>query len=169
MTTNTNLSTQRLSAKGGARRLVTSFARPANATPYAAGDVITDDTDATVLGFTGAGVGGKITGASVVMGDTETANLQLLVFDEEPTNIADNAALALTIGDTNKIVGVFNFLDANKVNVGTNKELYRADVEKVDYAYTSTDGQLFALLVTRSGFTPASGGTFAVNLHVEGN
>jgi hypothetical protein len=169
MTTNTNLSTQRLSARGGARRLITSFSRPANTTAYTAGDIITDSTSATVLGFRGAGVGGKIRGASVIMGETDTANLQLIVFDEEPTNKADNSALALTQGDLDKVVGVFNFLDASKINIGSAKEFYRADVEPAEYAYTSTDGQLFAFLVTRSGFTPASETVVAVNLYVEGN
>jgi hypothetical protein len=169
MTTNTNLSTQRLDAKGGSRRLITSFARPANATAYADGDVISESTSALVLGFEGAGVGGQITAASVIMAETDTADLQLIVFDQEPTNFADNAALALTVGDMAKIVGVFNFLDASKVNAGTNKEIYRADVDPTALSYTSDGGMLYALLITRSAFTPISGATFAVNLSVVGN
>lgn len=167
MTLNTNLATQRSHKGGGPRRLITSFARPANATPYASGDIISDSTSATALGWDDADPSGVIVGASLIMGDTEAANLELLLFDEEPTNIADNAAIGLNAGDLTKIIGVFDFPTASKVNMGANKELYRADLEGMRYAFTSDSGQLYGLLVTRSIFTPASGGLFAINLHVE--
>lgn len=169
MTNTENLSGQRVSATGGARRLVSSFARPANATTYTAGDAIADSTSARVIGFLEAGSGGMITGASIVMGETDTIALQLFVFDEEPTNFADNAPMVLVAADLDKLVGVFNFLDASKVNIGTGKELYRADVEPVGYAYTADSGALFGILVTRSAYTPVSGAFVAVNLHVEGD
>ncbi len=167
MTTITNLSTQRVSPVGRARRLVTSFARPANATAYAAGDVISSTTGALCIGFTEAGASGIIRDATVIMAETDTANLQLIVFDAEPTNFADNTALALVAADDAKIVGIFNLTDARKSNIGTNREIYRTDVGQGIRSYTSTNGQLFGLLVTRSIFTPISAGTYLIGLHVE--
>lgn len=167
MTTITNLSTQRVSPTGRARRLVTSFARPANVTAYTAGDVISSTTGAMCIGFTEAGPAGIIHDVTVVMAETDTANLNLILFDAEPTNFADNTALALVAADDAKIIGVYSLTDARKFNVGTDREVYRTDVGQGARAYTSTSGQIFGLLVTRSGFTPITASTYLISLHVE--
>lgn len=169
MTLTANLSTQRLTAKGGARRLLTSFARPTNATAYSAGDVINESTSATVLVFTDAGPGGRISELSVTMGDTKTANLQLLVFDSEPTNFADNAALALVAADVDKLVAVYDLADSDKVNVGTALEFYPQGFHPKGANFTSDKGKLYALLVTRSGYIPLTDAVFSICLHIEDN
>lgn len=169
MTLTTNLSTQRTSAKGGARRLLTSFTRPADITAYTAGDVINGSTSATVLGFVEAGAGGTIGGVSVVMGETDTSNLKLLVFDTEPTNFADNAALSLVAADVDKLVGIWDFANADKVSIGTDLEYYSQGSLPQGLKYTSDNGKLYALLVTMTAYTPASEAVFSISLHIEDN
>lgn len=166
MTTFTNLATQRVAAKGAAVRSIYKFARPANVTAYTAGDVIYASTDVGVLKFDAAGVSGFIHDATVVMGETDTANLELLIFDQEPTNLADNAPLALVAADIDHLVGVFEFANTGKVNIGTNIEAYVATAQG-HRAYTSKDGSLFGVLVTRSGYAPISAAQFSVTLHLE--
>jgi hypothetical protein len=51
---------------------------------------------------------------------TVAADFDLLVFDNEPTNFADNAALALVAADQPRLLTIFRFLTASKINVGTN-------------------------------------------------
>lgn len=166
MVSNTNLATQRVSAKAGSVRSISSFNRPTNTTAYAANDVIFDTTAAGVIQFDAVGVSGLIRGVTCIMGETDTVNLELILFDAEPTNLGDNAALALVNSDMNKIIGIFTLADGNKKNVGTNREVYEAAAHDL-VAYTSTDGKLFGILVTRSAFTPLSGAVFSLSLHIE--
>tara|TARA_R110000824_G_scaffold79332_1_gene199906 strand:+ start:668 stop:985 length:318 start_codon:yes stop_codon:yes gene_type:complete len=100
------------------------------------------------------------------MFDIETANLELYIFDEEPTNFGDNTALALVAGDMNRLVGVFDLADANKRLAAAALALYEAD-DQGAISYTSTDGKLYGVLVTRSVFTPASGTAYGASLHLQ--
>lgn len=169
MTVTTNLATQRSDPSSSTIRLISSFQRPANVTAYSAGDAVLDNTSARVIGFTGAPPSGQIVGASLIMGDTETTSFDLVVFDQEPTNFADNAAFALAAADLPKVCAMFDFEQANKSNLGTNKEYYRASSPALHFSFVSDGGALYAHLIVRTGFTPASAGTFALNLHVVGN
>lgn len=167
MTSNTNILTQRVSATAGSVRSISGFNRPSNIIAYTAGDVIFDTTSAGVIQFDEVGVAGSINAASCFMNEVDTADLELYIFDAEPTNIADNAAFALTPDDSGKLVAVYSFADTDKKNSGTS-QIYEAASH--DHAsFTSTDGKLYGILVTRSAFTPASATAFALALHIEAN
>lgn len=167
MTSITNLVTQRLSPKAGHVRSVVSFLRAATTTAYAAGDVVSDAAGAAkVIEFKGCGVSGAIVGAELVYAETDTVNFELWLFDEEPTNFADNAALALVAADLPKFAGVLAFADGGKHNGGTNVEVYKS-TDREHIAYTSDNGSLYGLLVTRSVFTPRSAAEVAINLHLD--
>ena len=148
-----------------------TFARPADTAAYAAGDVVSDSTGtARALAFD-CGRSGLVIGASLVVAETDTADFDLFLFDAEPTNFLDNAALALVAADQPKLLGVFRFLTGAKVNVGTNLELYRAVSAGTDQAVPpiafSTADKLYGLLVTRSVYTPISAAKFAIRLSVQ--
>ena len=169
MTSNTNILTQRSANNPGSVRSISGFTRPANTTAYSAGDVIYETITSVATGviqFDGAGGSGSITNASVFMFQAETANLELYVFDSEPTNFGDNTALALLSGDMNKLVGVFDLADANKRLGAAAVALYESD-DQGSIAYTSTDGKLYGVLVTRSGFTPTSATAYGASLHLQ--
>lgn len=166
MTSNTNSLTQRATANPGSVRSISGFTRPSNTTAYAAGDVIYQTVGTGVIQFDSVGISGSITNASVQMFDVETANLELYVFDDEPTNFGDNTAVALTGGDMNKLVGVFALADANKKLAAAGVASYEA-TECNAMSYTSDNGKLYGVLVTRSAFTPASGSAYAAFLHLQ--
>lgn len=166
MTSNTNILTQRSSVNPESVRSISGFTRPANTTEYAAGDCIFDTVATGVIQFDNVGASGSITNASVFMFDVETANLELYVFDAEPTNFGDNTALTLVANDMNKLVGVFDLPDAGKRLGAAAVALYEAEAQG-DISYTSTDGKLYGVLVTRSVFTPASGTAYGASLHLQ--
>ena len=161
-------------AADGYAVLLASFTRPANTTAYAAGDVVSDHAStAAAIEFPNAGRSGTIHSATLVVAETDTASFDLLVFETEPTNFADNAALALVTADMAKLVGVFRFDNANKINVGTNIELYRAtgpgsELHAAPASYATTGGgKLYGLLVTRSVYTPISAAKVVIRLNIE--
>jgi hypothetical protein len=167
MTSITNSVTQRLSGKAGHVRSVVSFNRPAAITAYAVGDVVSDDAAAAkVMEFEGCGVSGSVVGAELVYGETDTVNFELWLFDQEPTNFQDNDPLALVAADLPKFAGVLAFADSGKHNGGSNVEVYK-NTDREQIAYTSDNGSLYGLLVTRSAFTPRTLAPVAVNLHID--
>lgn len=170
MATNTNLNTQRFEATPSAVRSVSSFARPNNTTAYAAGDAVFEGT-AGVIVFSACGGSGLIERASLVMEETDTASFVLFVFDQEPTNVADNAAAIGTLDadDYRNLVAMFTFTNASKVNLGTNIELYQSTTPTRPSAYTSDSGKLYGILVTSSIYTPIAQSVYNLALHIARN
>lgn len=161
---------------------VTSFLRPNNTTAYTALDVISSANTGTsdggadaALVFPGVGRSGAIRGVSVSNRlETDTITPRLWLFDAEPTNLADGAAFALVTADMPKIVGVWNFVDTDKLLVGTLTNYYMA----TDFAtptspltdpvpYTTVNGKLFGLLQTVSGYTPVALTSWVIRLKLE--
>tara|TARA_R110000803_G_scaffold51337_4_gene106236 strand:- start:18393 stop:18908 length:516 start_codon:yes stop_codon:yes gene_type:complete len=166
MTSNTNILTTRTSANPESVRSLSGFTRPANTAAYADGDVIFDTVATGVIQFDNAGASGSITNASVFMLQAATANLELFVFDAEPTNFGDNTALTLVSGDFNKLVGVFTLADSTKKLGAAAVAIYESTTQGA-IAYTSTSGKLYGVLVTRSAFTPTSGTAYGAALHLQ--
>ena len=166
MTSNTNTLTTRTTINPGSVRSLSGFTRPANTTEYADGDVVFDTVATGVIQFDDCGISGSITNASASMFQAVTANLELYVFDAEPTNFGDNTAFALTASDMNSIVGVFDLADANKRLGAAAVALYESDAQG-DLSYKSTNGKLYGVLVTRTVFTPTSACKFGVALHLQ--
>jgi hypothetical protein len=148
---------------------VVKFSRPADVTAYGVGDVISDAATGAALKFLGVGRSGRIDHAHVCMDEADTADLELWIFDAEPTNFADNAALALVEADMAKLIAVFSLANSAKKSAG-GFQVYMAtlDTEGANIKrYCTADGTLWGLLVTRSAFTPDAGGVYTVNLQVE--
>ncbi len=175
MTTITSTTTPNVSNPDpGPATLLASFQRPNDATAYAVGDVISDNSaSARAIAFDGAGHRGLIHSVSIGVEETTTANLELWIFDAEPTNQIDNTAFALTSTvDLQKVVARFSLADAKKVLVGTGLNYYEAfgptnnEPIGLPRPYTTTNGKLYALLVTRSAYTPTARCLYHVRLGV---
>lgn len=171
MTTITSLDTATRAPGGsGFITAICTFLRAATTTAYASGDVISDDavTTAKCMVFD-TGTSGIVTSVVVGYEETDTANLELWLFDAEPTNFLDNAALALVSADVPKVVAKYTLPDAVKTTVGTNVNVYLpvgqtlADALGMGSPFVSANGKLYGLLVTRSVFTPIS----AAKVHVK--
>jgi hypothetical protein len=171
MATVTSIDTAQQGMGRGGRTSLVSFLRPANATPYTAGDVINDANDeAKALIFPGCGRNGLIHQARIVVAETDTISFELYVFDAEPTGVMDNAALSIVANDMDSLLAVFTYADADKITMvtGINTYVTPAD-EKASFPvpYASANGNLYGHLVCRTGYTPLSGAKFWIRLGVE--
>jgi hypothetical protein len=173
MTTITNTNTAKtMWPTAGLAVSMAAFARPDDTTGYTAGDVVSDTGAAKAIAFPNCGRCGAVMQASLIYGETDTASFDLLLFDAEPTNHADNAPLACVAADAPKLIGLIRFDNAMKVNIGSSLELYRAlgsstELPMAPLAYSNANATLYGLLVTRSTFTPASASTVTLALHLK--
>ncbi len=155
---------------------ISSFLRSDNATAYSALDVISDGDGVNgAMVFPGCGRSGAIRGVHIINRlETDTITPRLWVFDAEPTNFDDGDAFALVTADVPKIVGFFDFVDADKILIGTLINFYSATRATADGAfvrgpvpYASADGNLFGLLQTVAGYTPIALTQWTIKLQVE--
>ena len=157
-----------------------SFPRPANATQYASGDLIANDTTAASvvpLTFTAA----RIEAGSFVVrrarlhkddADITAANFRLHLFSTDPTGTAptagDNGALELNSMAAGSYLGYFDF------NMTSSPDIQNSDIELAAAPAVGTDivvklssGKvIYGLLEARGTYTPASGEVFTVTLEV---
>ena len=173
---------------GSHRVSIASFTRAGNTTAYGAGDVLTDGNTAAIE-FPKCGRSGKIIRASLGYEDNNSTatDYELYVFDEEPTNIADNAAFALVSADMPKLVAVFKFNDADAIIVTTtgvdilHYPMDSTTTHPAGHAFVTDDtptisgdpattqygGSLFGLLVTRTGYTPVASTKIHIRLDIQ--
>ena len=180
----TNLDTAPVNqaVNGGQRSVesVASFLRPANATPYAAGDVISDSASvAAVLEFplcaARPGSGGRILRAHIAH-DVNIAtppDLELYLFHAAPADHLDNAAMALADADLPKMHAVYDFTGsaAKVVNATASPAgaLYWLTANAANtHSFVCEEGtrSLYGLLVTRSVFTPVTGSKWITALEM---
>jgi hypothetical protein len=161
-------------------RPIAAFTRPADIVTYGANDVVSDSSaTAKCLIFLDAGGQGIVQNATLSFHDVQNIDFELWLFQSEPTNFVDNAALALVNSDMRHCIGtfVFNYLNRRPANATGSHNIYRADLgvsvtgtglQTVDQglAFHSASGALFGLLVTRTGFTPVASTRFDLSLSV---
>ena len=95
--------------------------------------------------------GGAITDALLVLGDNATAaaDFELLVFNAEPTDLVDNAALLLLNADMEKFVASFVF--ATQIVTGASQVVYQSGVDSEKPFVTAAGSRsLYGLLVNRT-------------------
>ncbi len=179
MATITNLDTANAGVPGGRNKVsIASFLRPTNTTDYVALDVVSDAVGGNqkVLVFPNTSRSGVIRRASMSYAGTDTTLFRLWLFDSEPTNFDDGDPLALVAADMPKIVGKFEFGNADKLLVGTLLNYYSAsgatsasnEISGAGYRYASADSKLYGLLQDVTGMTtPVSAGKFVIRLELE--
>jgi hypothetical protein len=127
--------------------------RPANATPYTAGDVVGGAFQFTDMP---KGVGLLLTSATMAIGATAipsgmTSFRWHLYSATPPSAIADNVAWDLTTADVPFYLGYIDV--GSPADLGTN--LF-CQVDGVNKAVLSRRSGIWAYMVTNGGFTPAA-------------
>lgn len=153
---------------------IASFLRKNATDTYSALDVVGQNTSAAIE-FPNCSRSGSILGATMSYAGTDDDEFRLWVFDIEPTNHADNAALALVTADMFAIVGHWDFLDTDKLLVGTLQTHYTAsgvttaaNEESRRIPYTNGTGSLYGLLQAVTGFTtPVASARINIRLMLE--
>jgi len=171
MTTITSTATKGSEA-GRTKQVRMEFARDSGILAYAAGDVISAAGAAAALEFQGCGRSGLIHGAAIIMEETDTANLEVLLFDSEPTNFNDSDVLALVNADIDKLIGRLTFADSAKALIGSGINHYVASLDTqgengIRFASAGNSKSLYGLLVTRSVYTPVASAKFHIHLNIE--
>lgn len=146
--------------------VATTITRPANTTPYTAGDVLGGALDLGVLGPSGKAV--MIRSAqleadiSAIPAGMTTFTLYLYSVTP-PSAVADNGAFDLPAGDRASFLGAFSL--GTPADLGSTCYCEATDINKqVKLAGT----HLFGYLVTTGGFTPASNSeVYVVTMHTE--
>ena len=155
----------------GLRVVGTTVTRPADTTAYAAGDLIANSTTAgsvTPITFTGVGSSGTITKWRLrtnraSAGTGWVARLHLYRSAPTPSN-GDNGAWL-----TNKAADWIGSLDAVMDMQFTDGAAGNGTARVgpgITYDLGSATDTLYALLETRSAYTPASGETFTPDLEI---
>lgn len=149
-----------VASRGTAFSASASITRPANATQYAAGEVITADTPAA-LSFAGVGrangAGSWIYNARVVSANpaATVGAPKLYLFSATLTPAADNAAFAPSDAEALTCLGTILFDKASKTTNNVVYEPYNFTPMFVKCPAGGTG--IFGVLTTTTAYTPASG------------
>lgn len=165
---------------GGTKAIVSaSKTRPGDTTAYTAKDAIAESTSApTVWTFTGMartlGLGGYITRATLSTDQTTCSEtFRLHLFNAAPTALNDNAACTAPLyAAGTAYVGTINFPAAKTEGTGATAAYANVTPNTpsgdlpLEYV-TAADANLYGLLETPNGFTPANGQKFTIIFAVE--
>ena len=153
---------------GKAYRSVVSFARPGDATPYTAGDVLGSSSSA-IHTFNGVGPSGGVVLLQAVSMFINTASVpagmgafRVHLYRSSPSSIADNAAFDLASGDTSAYMGY--------ADLSTPQDLGSVLYSQAEYIgrqmhLASGQTSIFAEIETRGAYTPASGTIHEIRLN----
>lgn len=157
---------------GNMASVVASVTRPANATPYSVNDVIgTAVTGVLDLASSFRAVGGSGYIVKVKLHTDQAANIaqfRVHLFNVAPTAIADNAPFALLYADEAKYVGFIDIPAVAQEGAGSTAAVgvWAGQLAaNADAAGTS----IFAVIETKTAFTPNSGQQFALRITVDQN
>jgi len=148
-----------------------SLARPADTTPYADGDAVSDSTTApTILSWDLARIvgGGGVIMSAMLHKSAATltaAAFDLYLFDAEPAaaGFKDNAQLAITDAEWADCIGGVSFASADGRSVVTGA-IWDSSVLDKPFVAAPTVKTIYGVLVARDAYTPASGETLTVTL-----
>lgn len=158
-------------------RIVTveaSYTRPANTTAYADGDCISASASAgDYLTLTDAasvnGYGGTIIGATLTKSaaGTTNADFDVVVFDTEPTagTFNDNAACAPTDAEAADVCATIKLTATDHASDLSVNTVYQKP-HNAPFVCESDSTALYATLVARGAYTPASGEVFTLRLMI---
>lgn len=154
-------------------QLSVSFTRPANNTPYTAGDAVGSDSG-SIQTFVQAGtsrpiISGEVVGARIFFDHNDTTNgtFRLFLFDTDDnlSAIADNAASNFSVAAMEDCIGAIDFtLDASGLSsssvVGT-----MDDISSIHLPFRTKDG-IYGRLCAIGAYIPKFAGTIRINLVV---
>ena len=170
---------QPVPTKGAKTSVSATNARPADANAYSAKDAIAEATSgATVWTFSNvarvAGGGGYIVKAQILTDQTtNTETFRLHLFNAAPTALQDNAqCTAPLFANASSYIGTINFPACKTEGTGATAAYANLTPNTssgdVPMAFvTNADANLYGLLETPNGFTPASAQNFTIILTAE--
>lgn len=146
-----------------------TFTRPANTTTYAAGDVMGTAT-VTVNILTNAArlnAGAGFISSMVVISSANPAlnlDADVFIFNTAPAEQADNDAFAATDAEMNECCGVGSIVgtDGKESTVNVAYNVIMPSPGKIDFVCDSGSRNLFAVMVARNAYVPASGEIFLI-------
>lgn len=150
------------------RYSVASLTRPADTTQYAAGEVITAGTAAT-LKFS-VPESGKIISAVLIDSAAEATKLDadLFLFNADISDLdADNAAFTPTDAQIATLVAVVDFDGPNDFHAGDGNLYIRGEQADSVGFEAAVNKTLYGVLVARNAYTPVSGEVLTVKLAIE--
>jgi len=154
------------------------FARPNDATPYSANDVVSNSTVTTTLlefdeAGRAAGFDGYITGARISTNKKSiTPRFRVHLFDNSNPNMAaDNAQFKEVYADVLHRVAYFDLPNMVTAADTANSDASRAwdFTLRVPYVTAAGETSIYAALETLDIFTPASGQLFTLSLYFDQN
>lgn len=157
--------------------VIDTITRPANATPYTAGDVIANNDD-SYLTFPGSVKPpkwtGMISGARIMSSANQATkpDIEMWLFRSPPTEIADNDAFAPSDAEVRELVGIVSFPVASwQVGNPGSGAAGNCVCEAMPKAIPLRGGvnpsdTIYGLLVVRNAYTPVSAEEFRVELLV---
>ena len=149
-----------------------TITRPADAVAYAAGDIIGTTTDAgtstSVLILTNAGrangIGGFISSAVLIDSVNAATNIDLDIFFFNTTlaQQADNVAFAPSDAEMDTCIGIGTIIstDGKEGTLNIAYNMLMPSPGKIDFVPGDASRNIFACLVVRNAYTPASGEIF---------
>ncbi len=150
------------------------FIAPAGATAYAAFDAISNSVGTpAALSFPQVGRSGKIVSAHMMTSavpSAGTGKIDLMLFETEPTNVADNgAAGGINLASmADKYVGTVTFDTATQILDVASFVTWPGALSSGQLTYQNpVAGSLYGLLVCRATFTFGANTTFIVRLGME--
>ncbi len=159
--------------------ILSSFLREANATPYAAGDVVSAAAALAVpaMVFPNAGrlLGGNgtIVAARIITNTKSVVpRIRVHLFNDNSATVSgDNLPYRELYADVSKRCGYFDFPAMITGTDTANSDMSRAVLSniRIPYVCAANSQSLFAVLETLDAFTPTSGSAFSLVLVTEQN
>lgn len=157
------------------RTISQSFTRPADTTPYAAGDVVCNSTSVPVpITFGTIAKGSMLTtimqATCIVEANNATKpDLQLWLFDTAPVSPNDNAAFAPTNAEMETLVAIIafpvgSFVVGNAGAAAAGNVACDAQALFIHANPTANSAALYGILVVRNAYTPTSAEKFVIRL-----
>lgn len=147
-----------------------NFTRPADTTAYAANDAVTNSTSApTIITLSNmarlSGGSGVILDAMLIdeSNPATVGSFDLMLYDTTFTPNNDNAAFTPSTTVQRTFVGRISF--NTQIVSGTNSQAYHVTGLNIGFTCVGS-ANLFAELVARNAYTPASAGRFDIRLKV---
>lgn len=143
-----------------------TLTRPANTTPYDAGDVIANADDSHMV-FADAvrpeRLTGMITNARITSSQNGTPkpDIELWLFRADITEAGDNAAFAVTDAEQLTRIGIIKFPVAEWIVGGANAV---CEKDNIGLVFKSNTPDIYGVLVVRNAYTPASAEQLTVEL-----
>lgn len=143
---------------------VQSITRAANVTPYSAGDVIMGASNAEFVYSNASQTGGWIVSARITTADTGAiGDFTIHFLNAQPTLFGDGGVFQIT-----NLEFANSYLGSVTLTMGTVGVAIAAIDNTLRIPYSS-DGNIYAVLVTDDGITPISGSVWYITLGFENN